>query len=482
MKRHVFTALLILGLLCPACRSGQPAKFTYRVAEKLEKKAWNGLPDLLDRILPPAFPDRQVTVTDYGGIGDSLTDNRTAFDKAIDDLAESGGGTLTVPPGQYFVDGPIHLKSNINLHLREGARIYFSDNADSYLPAVKVRWEGTVCYNYSPLIRGYQLEHVAITGKGIIDGAAREWSKMWRKRQGPDQARLRQMGNDKVPDRMRVFAKGYLDLNGDGADDGYGDGNQHYLRPSLIEMYECKDVLIEGLILQDSPFWTLHPVFCKNVILRNLKIYGETLNDDGIDPDSSEDLLIDSCEIKTHDDAIAIKAGRDQDAWDRPGSRNIIIRNNHLLSGVNALCIGSEMSGGVENVYAYENYIAGGTHALNFKCNLDRGGQVQKIYIKDTEIASCGDAMFIFRMDYHGYRGNHFPTKFNDFYVSGINCREVLKTPFRIVGVEEEPITRIMLDDITVQKAGEESVIEFARDLVFHRVSIQGANFQPPGE
>jgi polygalacturonase len=289
------------------------------------------------------------------------------------------------------------------------------------------------------------------------------------------------MGNDTVPEYQRVFANGFLDLDGDGADDGYGDRMQHYLRPTLIELYECERILIEDLTIRDSPFWTVHPVFSKNVSLRKLKIYGESLNDDGIDPDSSEDVLIEGCKIKTHDDAIAIKAGRDQDAWDRPGSCNIIVRNNHLLSGVNALCIGSEMSGGVENFYVYDNYIAGGTHALNFKCNLDRGGKVQKVYIRDIQVESCQDALFIFRMDYQGYRGNLFPTKFNDFYVSGIQCKKVTKTPFRIVGVEEEPITRILLDNITIDEAGEESVIEFAEDLVFNEVSIEGKPFQLPG-
>ena len=474
--------LLSLGLIFLSCQSTVTESFDYKSAKKLEKQAWDELPGILDRIVPPAFPDRPVSVIDFGAKGDSTTNNLMAFRRAIDDLAGSGGGTLLVPPGQYFMDGPIHLRSHINLHIGEGARIFFSNNPESYLPAVKVRWEGTVCYNYSPLIYGYQLQHVAISGLGIIDGAANAWSKEWRKQQNPDKARLRQMGNDTVPEDQRIFANGFLDQDGDGEDDGYGDGMQHYLRPSLIEFYECEGVLIEDLTIRDSPFWTVHPVFCKNVSLRKLKIYGESLNDDGIDPDSSEDVLIEGCEIKTHDDAIAVKAGRDQDAWYRPGSRNIIVRNNHLLSGVNALCVGSEMSGGVENFYAYDNYIAGGTHALNFKCNLDRGGQVQKVYIRDIRIESCQDAMFIFRMDYHGYRGNHFPTKFNDFYVSGIQCKEVTKTPFSIVGVEEEPISRILLDDITITEAGEESVIEFAEDIVFNEVSIEGKPFQLPGK
>ncbi len=484
MSKQYLKLFILLGvvLVMQACQPVPPGSFTYKQAKKLEAEAWENLPGIIDRIVPPTFQDKQVLVTDFGAKGDSVTDNHTAFKKAIHDLAGAGGGRVIVPPGQYFIDGPIHLKSNINLHFEEGARIFFSSKPESYLPAVKVRWEGTVCYNYSPLIYGYQLENVAITGKGIIDGAAREWSIEWRKHQNPDKTRLRQMGNDTVPENQRVFANGYLDLDGDGKDDGYGDGEQHYLRPVLIELYECEGVLIEDLTLRDSPMWTVHPVFSRNVTLRNLQIYGETLNDDGIDPDSSEDVLIEGCRIKTHDDAIAIKAGRDQDAWDRPGSRNIIVRNNHLISGVNALCIGSEMSGGVENFYAYDNFIADGMHALNFKCNLDRGGQVQHVYIRDIEVESCQDAMFIFRMDYHGYRGNHFPTKFNDFYVSGIKCKKVEKTPFRIVGVREEPISRILLDNITIDEAGEENVIEFAENLLFNEVIIGGSPFKPAGQ
>lgn len=222
----------------------------------------------------------------------------------------------------------------------------------------------------------------------------------------------------------------------------------------------------------NSPFWTIHPVFSKNITIDGIKVYGETVNDDGIDPDSSEDVLIQNCEIQTHDDAIAIKAGRDQDAWDRPGSKNIIIRKNQLLSGVNALCIGSEMSGGVENVFAYDNIIKNGQHALNFKCNLDRGGEVKNIFLKDTYIASCGEAMFIFRMDYHGYRGNHFPTKFNNFFVSDIKCDKVDGTAFKIVGVADEPIRDIYLANIQVDKAGVATELKYTENIAFKEVYV----------
>lgn len=478
MFRYSFTAVCITILLSCSTSSEPQRGFTAETAKQLEAEGWQQVPGILSRINPPQFPAGTFNIKDFGAAGDSVTNDLPAVMKAIDACSKAGGGKVLIPAGQYFIKGPIHLQSNVNFHVQEGARIFFSQQPKDYLPAVKVRWEGTVCYNYSPLIYGYQLKNIAITGKGMIDGAAREWSMEWRKVQKPDKDRLRQMGNDTIPEVQRVFAEGFLDLDGDGQDDGYGDGQQHYLRPTLIELYECENILLEDFSIKESPFWTVHPVFSKNITVRNLTIYGAVLNDDGVDPDSCEDVLIEGCEIQTRDDAISIKAGRDQDAWNRPGSKNIVVRNNRLLSGANALCIGSEMSGGVSHVFAENNYIANGQHALNFKCNLDRGGQVEKVYLRNTEIESCGKAMFIFRMDYHGYRGNHFPTKFNDFYVSGIRCKNVEQKPFKIVGVQDQFITRVYLNDITIDKAGEESQFEYADDLVFSSVTINGKPLQ----
>ncbi|PJF38854.1 MAG: polygalacturonase, partial [Phototrophicales bacterium] len=146
------------------------------------------------------------------------------------------------------------------------------------------------------------------------------------------------------------------------------------MRPTFIEFFECENILIDGLTLRNSPFWNVHPVFCRNVTLRNLNVEHGTTNDDGIDPDSCTDVLIENCTIDTHDDAIAIKAGRDQDAWKRPPAQNIIVRNCNLTSGVNAFCIGSEMSGDVRHVFFEKSKVARARHGINFKCNLDRGG------------------------------------------------------------------------------------------------------------
>jgi len=464
--------IILLSFFLFSC-SAQKA-FNLEFARKKASKGWKAVPTILKRINPPDFPENTIYLNQYGAIPDSSTDNRPIIQKAIEELAEKGGGRIVFDSGQYFCDGPIHLRSNINLHLNKNARLYFSSNHESYLPSVLVRWEGTLCYNFSPLIYGYQLKNIALTGAGVIDANARDWSREWRKLQKPEKKRLRKMGNDVIPVEQRVFGNGYLDLDGDGKDDGYGTGRLHYLRPTLVEFFKCENILIEGLTFKNSPFWTIHPVFSKNVTVRFVNVFGSVLNDDGIDPDSCEDVLIESCNINTRDDAISIKAGRDQDAWERPGSKNIIIQNNRLKAGSNGLCIGSEMSGGVENVFALNNYLVDGQHALNFKCNLDRGGQVQNIYIRNTTIGHCEDAMFIFRMDYHGYRGNNFPTKFNDFYVEGIKCYSVDKKPFKIVGVESEPITRIFLSDIEVMESGSNEKLAHTKDILLDNVKVEG--------
>ena len=397
----------------------------------------------------------------------------------IDSIADEGGGTLVFESGTYEIDGPIHLKSGVELHLKKGAILNFSSEPRDYLPSVKVRWEGTVCYNHSPLIYGIGLKNIAITGKGIIDGNGVEWSKEWRKKQKPDKKRLRQMGNDTIPDEQRVFGNGFLDLDGDGEDDGYGDGEQHYLRPTLIEFYECENILIEGVTIKDSPFWTVHPVFSKNIVIRDLIVDGTTLNDDGVDPDSCEDVLIENCTIRTHDDAISIKAGRDQDAWNRPGSKNILVRNNRLESGVNAFCIGSEMSGGVSDVFVINNQVSGGKHAVNFKCNLDRGGAVERIIIDSLEVESTSGAMVIFKMNYKGWRGNEYPTTFRDFTLTNISCDSVSGPAFEIVGVEQKPIENVTLRDVNVKYASEPLKIERANNLEFENVRVNGESVYP---
>ena len=263
-----------------------------------EKTGWDLLPEILNRIVPPQFPDRDFVVTDYGAVGDGVSDCRAAFQKAITACTQSGGGRVVVPQGSFLTNGPIHLEDNVNFHVTKNALILFGTRFQDYLPHVRVRWEGTECFNYSPLIYAYQKTNIAITGEGTLNGQAESTWAAWggKTRYGTRSNQvLRTMGRNGVPVEDRVF----------------------YCKPTMIEPYKCKNVLIEGLTLNDYPFWCVHPVYSTNVTIRNLRVESHNSNNDGINPDSCKDVLIENCYLDQSDDSLAIKAGRDQDAWER---------------------------------------------------------------------------------------------------------------------------------------------------------------------
>lgn len=321
---------------------------------------------------------------------------------------------------------------------------------------VKVRWEGTVCYNYSPLIYAQRAENVAITGEGMIDGQTGLFWHEWKKLQESDKKILRQMGNDLVPEEQRIF------------------GATHFLRPDGIQFYECKNILFEDFTIQNSPFWTIHPVFCENITARRLNIRKGTTNDDGFDPESCRNVLIENCRFDTNDDCIAIKAGRDQDAWNRPGTENIVVRHCTFRTEVGSgFCIGSEMSGGVKNVFVENCTIESKNHALNFKCNRDRGGFMERIFVRNIRIGSCKYGI-TFTTDYHSWRGNNFPTRYNDFYLSRIHISEAKTLAVGITGLAEKPITRIWLDKIVCLQTAKPTEVKFARQVVANGLKING--------
>jgi polygalacturonase len=228
-------------------------------------------------------------------------------------MAPSAGGRVVLPAGTWLSKGPIEFKSDVELHLKAGATLRFSTTPADYLPMVLTKFEGTLLYNYSPLIRGYLLTNVALTGEpgSVIDGQGQEGFSKWRGAQKSDQNKLRQMGNDTVPHYQRVF------------------GPAGHLRPVFVQFFGCRNVLIEGVTLIDSPFWVVHPTFCTNVIVRGVTVNSPHVNNDGVDPDASVDVLVEGNNITSGDDCVAIKAGRDADAWQlgQP-TRNVIVRNN----------------------------------------------------------------------------------------------------------------------------------------------------------
>mgnify|MGYP002778075422 CR=1 FL=1 len=435
-KTLAVSCLLLIFTSCSA------QTFTHRSAQAWKKE----VPKILQRIQPPVFRSATITIN-------SAENFRQHVQSAIDSLSAAGGGTVRIEAGSYTSNGPLHLKSGINLHIAKGAFIRFSTNPAHYLPLVKTRWEGTVCYNYSPLVYAIGQSNIALTGEGTLDGQADQFWHAWKKQpDGNDQEKdkkiLRDAGRDGVPEDRRRFGEG------------------HKLRPSLVQFYECSNILIEELTLRQSPFWTVHPVFCKNLTVRKLTIRKGTTNDDGIDPDSCEDVLIEDCDIDTDDDPIAIKAGRDNDAWTRPGTKNIVIRNIRGRSRVgNGFCIGSEMSGGVQNVFV-ENYrISKADNGINIKSNLDRGGTVQNIYLRNITVDSAVRTGILMQKDYHSYRGGKAPSTYQNIFLDSITINHVERKGMRIVGVPERSISRLWMDGVLIKKQGEEDEVKLVKDF-----------------
>ena len=411
----------VLGyLILPALGScSNPAPPTAQVADTpattqtretpqtaLPSDAWAALDTLEKRIQPPTFPNRDCLITDHGAVPGGNKDATEAIRKAIAACSAQGGGRVVVPAG-VFLTGAIHLESNINLHVSEGATLRFSTDPAAYLPVVLTRWEGIECMNYSPLIYALDRENVAVTGTGTLDGQASDdnWWKWARKSTGhpslasPDAKALNEMADSGTPVPDRVFGAG------------------HYLRPNFIQTYRSKNVLIEGVTLLRSPMWEVHPVLSTNVTVRQLKITSHGPNNDGCDPDSSSDVLIDSCLFDVGDDCIAIKSGRNSDGRrvGRP-SENIIVRNSTMKDGHAGVAIGSEISGGGRNIFI-ENNRMDSPHldrALRLKSNARRGGTIENVYLRNVQIGKVSEAVLTIDFLYEeGPNGDFPPTERN---------------------------------------------------------------------
>lgn len=407
-----------------------------RLAAAEPAREWSDVPALLARIVPPTFPAREFDVAAYGAKPDGKTDSLPAIRRAIAECHGQGGGHVVIGPGEYYVDGPIHLQSNVDLHLADHCTLLFSRDADHYLPAVLTRWEGTLIYNYSPLIYARGAENIAVTGRGTIDGNARSAFPRWVERQVKAQDRTREMNEKGTPLAKRVF------------------GHGSYLRPSMIQPFECRNVLIEGVTLKDSPFWVVHPVFCTNVTVRGVSVDSLTINNDGCDPDSCTDVLIENCFFHTGDDGIAIKAGRDEDAWrDGRDTENVVIRGCRFDSKINGLCIGSEMAAGVRHVFMEDCRVDRGESCIYFKSNRDRGGFIENVRVRRIQVAVSKAAVVRFETNYHSYRGGAAPTKYDDFVIEDVNAGEATAYMLFAEGNPELPIRNVVLRNVTVAHA-----------------------------
>jgi polygalacturonase len=380
---------------------------------------------------------RKAAITSFGAKGDGKSNCKPAFDKAIRKARSYMQGLhIVVPAGKWFVKGPLHLASNVTIELQRGATLLFSPDPDDYLPVVPTSWEGSFCYNYSPFIYGYKLHNVAIIGEGTIDGNCMDTFPTWKAKQKADQQRLRKQDHDEADISRRQYGKG------------------SFLRPQLVQFYDCKDITLSGIFITNSPFWCVHLLCCENVICRGLRYDAKLVNNDGIDPEMTRNLLIENIDFNNGDDNVAIKAGRDNDGWlaARP-SENIIIRNCHF-KGLHGVVIGSEMSAGVRNVFVedcdYAGYVKRG---LYIKTNPNRGGFVNNIYFNRCKFGEVEDLFYITSMYAgEGADDNHF-TDVHDIHVEDVTCNSASAAAIVLQGTEAKPLRNISFRNVNVGKA-----------------------------
>jgi polygalacturonase len=409
---------------------------------------------IVKRIQLPVIPSYKIEVTKLGAKGDSISNAKPAFDKAMALCKKNNGGTIIVPKGIYTLNGPIHFVSNVELHLEEGAKIRFGSNPKDY-PLVLTSWEGTMLYNYSPMIYGNNVQNVAITGNGTIDGEAKNsWNK-WKALEKKDQLLTREMNHKNTPIKDRVF----------------GDG--HYLRPQLIQFINSKNILFENVQIEDSPFWCIHLLKSKSITLRGLKYNAHNYNNDGIDPEYSSDILIENIQFDNADDNVAIKSGRDDEGRSNSAtpSENIVIRNCEF-KGLHAIVIGSEMSAGVRNVYVenskFRGYLKRG---IFIKTNSDRGSYVKNIHFNNIAFGKVEDCLYI-TANYHGEGSGLFPSTISDISFSNISCNEATNTGIVIEGYPNKKVENIKLDNINILSAKNGMTVTNSEKVTINEVII----------
>ncbi|MDT0444724.1 glycoside hydrolase family 28 protein [Streptomyces johnsoniae] len=418
------------------------------------------------RVRPPRFPDREFPVTDHGAVGDGITDCTAAIAGAIAACHAAGGGHVIVPEGTYTT-GAVRLLSGVDLHLHAGATLAFSRDPAAYLPPVLTRFQGVETYGYSPLVYAHGQRNIAVTGAGVLDGRADPdhwwpWSGQeefgWRPgmpQQEDDWPRLWAQAERGDPVAERVYATG------------------HHFRPNFLETYDCENVLVEGVTFVRSPMWVMHPVLCRNVLVQNVTVDSIGPNNDGCDPESCRDVVIRGCVFNAGDDCIAVKSGREADGRRvNVPSENILIEDCVMLHRYGAITLGSDMTGGIRNVFARRCRIGGpGLYfGLYIKTNSVRGGFAENVQLDDLSVTHLTKEFLT--CDFHrgeGDTGDHPP------HVGDIGVRNVTVGQARRAllarGYPHAPIRGLRLADCSFAALDEADRLEHVEGLVLEDVS-----------
>ncbi len=510
LKNYLLILILLTGFSCKQTQTNQ--KKTGQ--ESKRDSIINAAETIAEHIPLPEIPERTINLIEYSGHEPDVKgsyDFRADIQRAIDELSAQGGGKLIFPHPKgknawiklttiYRVKGPIQLKSNIELSFEPSVQLFFEFAPENYAvnnKGVITRYEGTTIYSYSPLIRGFNVQNIAITaikGNGAtpeITGDGEKWVEWMvkgeakRQKAGllPSYKLMRKINNQDLPLTKRQ----------------YFNPDSFFLRPELIEFFLCKNVLIDGIKLSNSPFWVVHPVFSENCTFRNIIFDAENVNNDGFDPESSKNILIENIIFKNHDDNVAVKAGRDKEGREgafikgtqlekiksnyilnnRIGgpSENIVIRNC-VFQGHNAVCIGSEMSGGANNIFAYNNVAPIGiVQALYLKSSRKRGGKIQNVFFLDLKANQIRDNVICMVPNYDNDTTSQYPPVFKNIYIENINVNQSSEGVL-IYGWPDAPIKNVIIKDLKIRQTQKGEIkINQVKNVTLKNVNINEKEF-----
>jgi len=435
---------------------------------------WEEAYKIIKNLDEPKFPDKEYNIVAFGAVGDGVTKNTAAINAAINKCSNEGGGRVLVTNGE-FLTGAVHMKSNVDLHIDANASLKFSTDPSDYLPLVRTRWEGDDCYNYSPLIYANGQHNFAITGKGTLNGQGS--TKNWWPWKGNKESGWVAGTPSQLEKNNRPLLKIYNDTRVPIEKRQMGEG--HYLRPQFINFIYCKNVKLEDITVTNSPFWVIHPLLSENLIIRNVTVNSIGPNNDGCDPESCKNVLIENCTFNTGDDCIALKSGRDFDGRkENAAIENVIIRNCNMKKGHGGVSMGSEISGGCKNIFI-ENCQMNSPEldrAILIKTNNSRGGITDGVYVRNDTVGEVKIAVISINCLYHIDREGQgkFPPVVKNVYVSNLTSKKS-NYAFELEGIEGfKCVDNINIQDCIFSGVKEKNLIKNIGKLTLKNVRING--------
>lgn len=452
IRNNKFSFTLLLLILVSSCQN---------IPLTIEQRAQK----IKNQIVRPIFPSNRISILEFGAVNDKNHDSSEAIKQAITILANEGGGTVVIPKGT-FLTGPIHLESNIELHLEEGAHVLFKTNPEAYLPVVHTSYEGIEIMNYSPLIYAKNKTNIAITGSGILDGQAgieywwpwagnREYGHIEGEPSQRDEntiPRQHEMNRLQTPLEERVF------------------GADHYFRPQFFQPFMCTNVLVQGVTFINAPFWVIHPLKSENITVENVTVNSHGPNNDGCNPEYSKNVQIIGCVFDTGDDCIAIKSGRNEDGR-RVGipSENIVVEDCMMKDGHGGVVMGSEISAGVSNVVVLNCQMDSPNleRAIRIKTNTLRGGFVDGLYVKNVQVGQVKEAVLKINTFYghYGVQDGGFIPEIQNIYFENVTADNGGKYGILIKGRPEANIKNIHFDNVNIKNSKKAPVVDHAEPI-----------------